>query len=255
MLTRLLAAALGGAFVRPVGDFKGVRAYHDTTVTWNDQDFKPLPLNSTEFDTTGAMHRTSSANLTGTVSKTNGSTTVTGSSTLFTSELSVGQVITIPGGGATDRLVVASIASNTSLTVMTAPTHTASGQTAARDNTCIVFGAGDAGYYLFLASAYIAWDVAQDAPLYIVKNGPVTTSGATLAPYIVRGAQFTPYTAQPANVGGVGQVLGVAHVDAGDYVQAWLYTDNNLGGGSGSVGGSSTQLGLQMTLTAVFLGS
>lgn len=69
-------------------------------------------------------------NLTGTVAK-NGTTTLTGTGTAFLSEISVGQVIRVPGVASEDR-TVASIASNTSLTVTTAFAQTASGQTAQR---------------------------------------------------------------------------------------------------------------------------
>jgi hypothetical protein len=66
--------------------------------------------------------------LTGTVSKSSGSVTITGSGTKFLEELDIGNLISIAGGGGTDVLTVATIASNTSLTVKTAPTHSASGQ-------------------------------------------------------------------------------------------------------------------------------
>lgn len=69
--------------------------------------------------------------LTGTVSK-NGTTTVTGSSSTFLSELSSGQVIRIPGGGGTEDRIVDAIASDTSLTVTAAFANTASGQTASK---------------------------------------------------------------------------------------------------------------------------
>lgn len=70
--------------------------------------------------------------LTGTAAK-NGTTTVTGSSTLFTDELYPGASILIPGGTQGDEVrVVAAIASNTSLTVTDAFDATASGQVLTR---------------------------------------------------------------------------------------------------------------------------
>lgn len=72
------------------------------------------------------------ASLTGTLSKTNGSTTVTGSGTAFTTELAVGDVIKIPHGSADsagDIRKITAIASATSLTVDAACTATASGLT------------------------------------------------------------------------------------------------------------------------------
>jgi hypothetical protein len=74
----------------------------------------------------------SASNLTGTVSKTAGSTTLTGSGTSFTTALAVGNVIEVPGGTYTERVVVVSIASNTSLTIHRSWSYSASGQTASK---------------------------------------------------------------------------------------------------------------------------
>jgi hypothetical protein len=83
------------------------------------------------------LHYSSSANLTGTVSKTASDATLTGVGTAFLTELRVGQLISVPGG-ATEKRVVISIASDTSLEVDGNFANTASGQTAARLNTAIV---------------------------------------------------------------------------------------------------------------------
>jgi hypothetical protein len=71
----------------------------------------------------------SGSTITGTVTKTAGSATVTGSGTTFTSALAVGDVIDIPGGTATERLMVTAIASNTSLTIHKNAAYSAGGQT------------------------------------------------------------------------------------------------------------------------------
>lgn len=92
----------------------------------------------TEDSDADNQHFTSSANLTGTVSKTTGSQTLTGSGTAFTTELSIGQVISVPGT-ATEKRVVVAIASATSLTVNSPYANTASGQTAARVNSAVAF--------------------------------------------------------------------------------------------------------------------
>lgn len=112
-----------------------------------------LPAWDTEDSDADNQHYTSAAALTGTVSKTNGSATLTGSSTAFTTELSVGQVISVPGT-ATEQRVVIAIASATSLTVNTAFTATASGQTASRVNTAVVFR--QPGTYAVTVGAYMA---------------------------------------------------------------------------------------------------
>lgn len=103
-----------------------------TAIKWDTED--------TDSDN---QHYTSAANLTGTVAKA-GTTTLTGTSTLFTTELSVGQVISVPGTS-TEVRVVTAIASDTSLTVNTAFVNTASGQTATRVNSALVFRT--AGFY------------------------------------------------------------------------------------------------------------
>ena len=72
--------------------------------------------------------RETETTITGTVAKA-GSTTLTGTSTLFLTELMVGDLISVPGGGGTEVREVSAIASNTSLTVTATFANTASGQT------------------------------------------------------------------------------------------------------------------------------
>lgn len=107
--------------------------------------------------------------LTGTVSKSNGSPTVTGSGTAFQSELSVGMVISIPGTAA-ERGIITAIASDTSLTVAANFANTASGQTASR-----------VLHYQLIKLVLGAMD-ANDGP---VANGnplPVVGSSITVTP-------------------------------------------------------------------------
>jgi hypothetical protein len=134
--------------------FRGCHAYHSTTQSLgtSGQYFGVL-LDSEEFDT-DAFHFTSAAALTGTVSK-NGTTTITGSGTSFTTELTVNQVISIPGT-TVEYFVVSAIASNTSLTVWASATNTASGQTATRRSECAGIPSGLGGYYLLQASTGFA---------------------------------------------------------------------------------------------------
>lgn len=113
----------------------------------------------------------------------------------------------------------------------------------ATNNERMTIPAGLAGYYFVHASCLIAGTPSQDAPLYILKN---YTSGS-IGPYTVRGGQVTPYTAQPGGVGGVAQASALVYLAEGDYVEAWLYVDNNGGGGTFPVGGT-TNLGTQMSL-------
>lgn len=121
----------------------------------------------TEDNDADNQHYTSAANLTGTVTKTAGTTTLTGSGTAFTTELSVGQVISVPGTAAEKRVVV-SIASATSLTVNTAYANSASGQTAARVNTAIVFR--QPGFYAIEVGIYSAALASGAVTLGVVLN-------------------------------------------------------------------------------------
>lgn len=114
----------------------------DALVTWDTED--------SDADN---QHYTSAASLTGTVDKTAASATLAGTGTAFTTELSVGQVISVPGTAAEKRVVTA-IASNTSLTVNAAFANTATGQTGTRLNTAVVFR--QPGFYALAAGAYWA---------------------------------------------------------------------------------------------------
>lgn len=71
-----------------------------------------------------------SFSLTGTVSKSAASATVTGTSTAFLDELGIGDRVEIPGGGDPEARTVIAIVSDTSLTVDRGFDNTASGQTA-----------------------------------------------------------------------------------------------------------------------------
>ena len=131
------AAAGGGTDI-------SCRVTHSAAQSLSDGAQVRLLFDTERYDT-DTMHYTSAADLTGTVAKTNGSATLTGTTTAFDTELAVGQVISVPGV-ATEKRVVTAIASATSLTVNSNFANTASGQTAARLNTAIV--ARTAGLYV-----------------------------------------------------------------------------------------------------------
>jgi hypothetical protein len=120
-----------------------VHVYHSVAQSIANATFLPVAFDSESYDP-DVQHFTSNAALTGTVSKTASSPTVTGSGTSFTTELSVGQVFTIPGT-ATEYCVVTAISSNTSLTCSANLVNTASAQTGTRDSTAIVIRSP--GYY------------------------------------------------------------------------------------------------------------
>jgi Collagen triple helix repeat (20 copies) len=97
----------------------------------------PLLFGATDVDDSDNQHYSSDANLTGTVQKTSSSTAVVGTGTLFTTELSVGQLIIVPGT-ANEKRVVTAIADNTHLTVNANFANSASGQTAQRCSSGVV---------------------------------------------------------------------------------------------------------------------
>lgn len=106
----------------------------------------------TEDSDADNQHFTSAANLTGTVAKTAASPTLVGTTTAFTTELSVGQVISVPGT-ATEKAVVIGITDATHLTVSKPFVNSASGQTAARLNGPVVIRT--AGNYAAAIGAYL----------------------------------------------------------------------------------------------------
>lgn len=120
--------------------------------------------------------------LTGTVAKTATSATLTGTSTLFLTELSVGMVISVPGT-AVERRTISAIASDTSLTVSVALDNTASGQTASRVQ-----------HYQLVKIALGALD-ANDGPVSTTNPLPVAASATTVSATLTRPADTNVYAA------------------------------------------------------------
>lgn len=151
----------GGSFtVPPEGEdlpFHGVRAMYYTgsipagynvgDSTWFPAKFNYNGPAKGCYDTDGYHPILTDTNLTGTVSKTASSATITGSGTSFTTELAVGDPVRIPGGSPNyygDVVVVKTIESNTQFTTYSqnVPAKTASGQTAYKDSSGFVIKAG-----------------------------------------------------------------------------------------------------------------
>lgn len=122
------------------------------------------------------QHYTSAAALTGTVTKTSGSQTVTGSGTAFTTELSVGQVISVTGT-ATEKRVVTAIASGSSLTVNSPFVNTQAGATATRINSAVVFR--QPGFYTLQANIYSAALASGAVTLAYYLNSLTTATSGT----------------------------------------------------------------------------
>jgi hypothetical protein len=162
------AATQADAFnLQPAGRYtnSGALSVANTTLT-------PVGLDTNTFDS-DSQHFTSSANLTGTVAKTNGSAALVGTGTLFTSQLSVGQVIDVPGSAVETR-VVTSITDDTHLTVAGNYANTSSGQTAARNNTLVT--ARTAGVYTIVGGLQWASNATGMRYIAIVRIGVTGTS-------------------------------------------------------------------------------
>lgn len=97
-----------------------------------------LMATSFDQDSIGGQQLSSAGTFSGTVSKTSGSDQVVGSGTSFVAQATVGRVIRIPGGAFTELRTVIAVADDTHLTVSTAFTTTASGQTATDPGSTLV---------------------------------------------------------------------------------------------------------------------
>jgi hypothetical protein len=172
-----------------------------------------VTMDAEEFDDDG-QHFTSAAAITGTVTKTSASTTLVGSSTAFTTDLSVGQIIDVPGT-AVERRVITAIASNTSLTVNVAYGNSASGQTATRINSTITFL--EAGRYRL--EGQMEWTVAAatgNRQASIWRNG--VTTGTRLGQNSVTSHATSNQRTQV--------VAGVCQMAQWDYVELSAYQDS-----------------------------
>lgn len=200
--------------------FIGCKAYHSTTHATGAADI-PLLMDSDEIDT-HAFHFTSAAALTGTVTKAATSDQIVGSSTLFTSELSVNQVISIPGT-AVEWFVVKSIEDDTHLTTWAAAANSASGQTATRRNEALAIPAGKAGKYSIVGTSFSSGTGA----IYIIKNASTKVRGA-----------------RDISASGTYHNMGAAPVDLaeGDYVRLFCSANTTYGSSSDIHGATSLSL-------------
>jgi hypothetical protein len=135
--------AIGGA--TPVGEGMGLVSA-STAISAGATTL--LDITSEDDDDDG-WHQPDTTAISGTVTKTASSLTLTGSGTSFLSQLSPGHVLSVPGT-ATEILAVRSVESDTSLTLWNAPANTASGQTATRKREYFVVPEGKTGRYLYV---------------------------------------------------------------------------------------------------------
>jgi hypothetical protein len=176
-----------------------------------DQAFNTSTETDMVYDTdtvdTDAYHFTSAAALTGTVAKTASSGAIVGTGTSFTTELTVDQVISIPGT-AVEYVRVTTITDNTHIDVLPVLANNASGQTATRRSGAVVIPAGLGGYY----------DISFQAKI----------SAATQAYLIVR--QFTSTTAASGIV-----EASINSSTSGATSKAWVGVAQNLSLTAGTI--------------------
>lgn len=192
--TRLAAVATGkvlasaGVGTSPAWGyppFHGCRVRHSTTQTVTSFATTPLLCDTEDYDT-DTYHFTSGSALTGTVAKAAASADLVGTGTAFTTELTVNQVISIPGT-ATEIGVVKLITDNTHLTLWQTMANTASGQTATRRNEFVAVPVGLGGKYRISGGA--RWTTVTTAKVDVIHlglNGSLTASGTAMA---VQGSQ------------------------------------------------------------------
>jgi parallel beta-helix repeat protein len=151
-----------------------------------------LPFaNAAGYDNDG-MHFTSITACTGTVTKGAASPNVVGVGTLFLTELSVGQVIWIPGT-ANEFRVISAIQDNTHLTVSSNFVNGAAGQTMTRDNTAFV--ARTPGVYTITAMVSTPVQVAGTRrDIIITLNTQTATVAAGLVTATVGGSTIAQLT-------------------------------------------------------------
>lgn len=161
-----------------------------------------VPFATTTDENPVNQHFESAANLTGTVSKVASSAAVVGVGTAFTTELTVGQLISIPGTAA-ETFAVTVITDNTHLTLSAVAANSASGQTAARLNNGLV--CRKAGRYAGIFSAGFTAVSSGTRTLEVLVNDAVG-----------------PHAKMVYTVGAVslaGQVAFVANLSQWDVVQ------------------------------------
>ena len=158
---------------------------------------------------TGGMAVQTTTNLTGTLAKTSGSNAIVGTSTLFTTELAVGDWIDVPGT-VTERRRVATITDNTHLTVTGNYNNSASGQTGVKVNYGLK--ATQAGIYVISEQFNFDSGTTGNRELQTLLNGasltlPTSPTGATR---VVASSEGTRATSAPQLQLARNDVIGIA---------------------------------------------
>ena len=222
--------------------FRGCSLSHSTTVSAAVSGTHYAMLMDTEQYDTDGFHFTSNANLTGTVAKTSGNVTIVGTGSSFTTELSVNQVVEIPGG-TTEIFVVKTITDNTHIDVWVAPTQTSSGQTAVRRNRYIGIPSGLGGYYFLAASTQWAANATGSRTVAFGKN-QIESAGN----FNMLGAQRL-MAANNSSTVIVGAWSPPTSLNAGDFVYAGARQDSGGALNFGDAGGGVDWLVSQFSVT------
>lgn len=219
-----------------VGDLAGAlraRAKQANAQTLTTGATTALLFDAEDYDSS-SLHFLSAAALTGTVTTTSGSPTMTGSGTLFTSELSVNQVIQVNSNslaqGTTELYAVLAIASDTSLTLARNATASRAGVSATRRNTAMAIPATKGGLYAVGGQVTIDQNATGSRRLYIYVNGATLIASESIS-----------------NIGGSTGQLPAVNVNtqwefaAGDVVELYCFHDG------------SANLNTRIALTAFWL--
>lgn len=178
---------------------KSARIYQAQSLDLSAGVTSVVPFSNVRFDKDG-MFSATATNLTGTVAKTNGSASLTGTGTLFTTELAVGDYIQV----GTEIRQVLTIPSATSLTVLSIFNATASGVTATKPPTKL--RANTPGIYIATFRAYISTSVSTGD-----RDTRLRLNGTTLI-------EFERIT--PARTDAQVQAVSPWEFAVGDYVEA-----------------------------------
>lgn len=160
-----LAAAFAAALIRP-----SVKVSKSAVQSISNNLLQAVNFDTEIWDNDN-LHYTSIAALTGTVAKTNGSNALVGTGTAFTTELSVGQAIDVPGTAVATRVVTA-ITDDTHLTVAGNYANTASGQTATRRNSVLV--CRTPGIYICTFYGSLPFNAAGSYRMFVLGQYPAS---------------------------------------------------------------------------------
>ena len=200
--------------------------------------FVAFQLNAATINNAGSGNWSASAwpstNRTGTISVSNGSAAVTGIGTLFTTEISVGNIIKLTGGGTTIGTVL-SITDNTNLTLTTNVSTARSGITYSSQGVgsgdAVIIGGSIAG---IISTVTVDNAYAKCSSLIVNQSGSFGTSGVlqfnvgsilTVSGNVLEGGSlFSPW-------GDIDMTDGGTFVIGG----AWTYGGGTFTPGTGTV--------------------